>query len=373
MCTTADDLEYLLSLVQSDLPALDGIASNETGAVVAAGSGSESGTPQTDIDNAVETDERVPDPTQWRLEVELFTGGELDVEHLDVGPLEVTDFVGETLTTILEEMESRPDENGETTGSRGGDGRPEQQPNLSVDEQQLLSTYLWILSELEEREQLAAVLEDVYIERSEFYRQYIDVLRADGQDERAHEVVEDGLEEFPHSVDVHQLAAEFYRGRDDERYREMLRTLFVRFEDWDAYDDLRSASSAEEWESISHGLRTQLGRIDPDRLIELYVREDDLEAAFEKVLESDDLEMLRRYREPVAEVDPEAYFEAYRDLPEPSLAADTGRDHYRTVIEHLRDIEDLGFDKELAPLIEHLREKHSNRPAFLDELETAGY
>ncbi|MFD1562811.1 SWIM zinc finger domain-containing protein [Haloarchaeobius amylolyticus] len=373
VCTTADDLEYLLSLVQSDLPVLDGIASDETGAGATAESGPESGTPQADIDDAVETDEWLPDPTQWRLEVELFTGGELDVEHLAVGPLEVTDFVGETLTTILEDMEPRPGENAGTAGSRGDDDRPAQQSNFSVDEQQLLSTYLWILSELEEREQVAAVLEDVYTERSEFYRQYVDVLQADGQDERAREVVEDGLEEFPHAVDVHQLAAEFFQGRDDERYQEVLRTLFVRFEDWDAYDDLRSASSAEEWDSISHGLRTQLGRIDPDRLIELYVREGDLENAFEKVLESDDLETLRRYREPVAEVDPEAYFETYRDLLEPYLAADTGRDHYKTVIEYLRDMEELGLDAELAAFVEHLREKHSNRPAFLDELDMAGF
>ncbi|TMT86982.1 hypothetical protein E2L06_10365 [Haloterrigena sp. H1] len=373
MCNTADDLEYLLSLVQSDLPALDGIASDETEAVATAESGSESGTPQADVDDVVEADEKLPDPTQWRLEVELFTGGELDVDHLAVGPLEVTDFVGETLTTTLEDMEPRPGENAGTARSRSGDDRPEEELNLSVDEQQLLSTYLWILSELEDREQLAAVLEDVYTERSEFYRQYVDVLQANGQDERAQEVVEDGLEEFPHAVDVHQLAAEFYQGRDDERYREVLRTLFVRFEDWDAYDDLRSASSAEVWESISHGLRTQLGRLDPDRLIELYVREGDLETAFEKVLESDDLETLRRYREPVAEVDPEAYLEAYRDLLEPYLAADTGRDHYKTVIEYLRDMEELEFDTELAAFVEHLREKHSNRPAFLDELETAGY
>ena len=334
-CPTADDLEYLLSLVQSDLPALDGIASGEA---TATDSSSGSDTPQVDLDGDVDTDAGLPDPTRWRLEVELFTGGELDVDHLGVGPLEVADFVGETLTVILTEPELWSDEDVATSGSRDGAGRSGQQLTLSVDEEQLLSTYLWILSELEDREQRQAVLEDVYTERSEFYRQYVDVLRADGQNERAREVIEDGLAEFTHSADVHRLAAEFYQGRDDERYREILRTLFVRFADWDAYDDLRSVCSAEEWESVSHGLRTQLGRIDPDRLIDLSVREDDLETAFDRVLESDDLETLRQYRDSVAEVDPETYFEAYRDLLEPYLAADTGRDHYRTVIEHLREV-----------------------------------
>ncbi|WIV68846.1 SWIM zinc finger family protein [Natrialbaceae archaeon AArc-T1-2] len=373
-CTTATDLESLLSLVQADLPALEGIVGGETGEAAAAGSGSEDDTSQADIDGEVDTGtgERRPDPTQWRLEVELFTGGDLDIDRLDVGPLEVTDFVGETLATILEETEAQSETDAGTTASRAVDARG-QQPALSVGEQQLLSTYLWILSELEDREQRQAVLEDVYTEHSAFYRQYVDVLRADGQDERAQEVIEEGLEAFPHSPDVHRLAAEFYRGRDDERYRERLRTLFVRFEDWDAYDDLRSACTAEEWESISHGLRTQLGRLDPDRLIELSVREGDLENALERVLESDDLETLRQYREPVAAADPDAYFEAYRDLLEPYLANDTGRDHYRTGIEHLHEMEALGLDEELAAFVEHLRQKHANRPAFLDELETAGY
>jgi len=371
-CPTADELEYLLSLVRSDLPALDGIASTGAGDGAVAGSNSADSTPQGD-DDAVETDGELPDPTQWRLEVDLFTGGELGIDHLGVGPLEVTDFVGETLRVILAETELQSGEDVPTSGSRDGAGRSGQQSTLSVDEERLLSTYLWILSELENREQLQAVLEELYTERSEFYRQYVDVLRADEQDERAREVIEDGLAEFPRSVDVHRLAAEFYQGRDDERYREVLRTLFVRFADWDAYDDLRSACSAEEWESVSHGIRTQLGRIDPDRLIDLSVREDDLESAFDRVLESDDLETLRQYRDSVAEVDPETYFEAYRELLEPYLAADTGRDHYRTVIEHLREVEQLGFDEELVAFVDHLCAKHSNRPAFLDELDTAGY
>ncbi|ADD03716.1 SWIM zinc finger domain protein [Natrialba magadii ATCC 43099] len=368
VCSTADELEYLLSLVQSDLPALEGIGTDETMSQTGTES-SAAAEPSQGGDEAVETDAGLPDPTQWRLDVELFTGGELDIDHLSVGPLDVTDFIGDQLTTILEETESRPDGN----AAANARDRTVRQSTLSMDAQQRLSMYLWVLSELEDREQRQAVLEEVYTERSEFYCQYVDVLRADGQDQRAQAVLEAGLEEFPHSVAVYQQAAEFYHGRDDERYRDVLRTLFVRFEDWDAYDDLRSVCSAEEWESISHGLRTQLGRLDPDRLLELYVREDALEKGLKKILESDDLETFREYREPVAAVDPEAYFEAYRESLDAQLAADTGRDHYRTIIEHLEELDRLECDEEVAVFVEHLREKHSNRPAFLDELERAGY
>lgn len=108
-------------------------------------------------------------------------------------------------------------------------------------------------------------------------------------------------------------------------------------------------------------------------MIELYVREDDLEKAFETVLDREDLEIFRQYRDPVAEIDPNTYFEAYQNRLESYLAADTGRDHYRTVIAHLEELGRLGLDEERRVFVERLREKHSNRPAFLDELANAGF
>ena len=233
------------------------------------------------------------------------------------------------------------------------------------------STYLWVLSELDERDQLQAVLEEVYTERSEFYRQYVELLVTNGQDKQAQEVIESGLEEFPHAQEIYRLAAEFYDDRDQQRYQEILQTLFVRFEDWDAYDDLKQACTDEEWQSISHGIATQLGRLDPDQLIDRYLYEDQYEKAFEKIIDTDDIEKPRRYRTDVADVDPETYFEAYKDLIEPYLAAETGRDHYRTVIEHLHEMEKLGLEARFAAFVDDLREKHSNRPAFQDELQKA--
>ncbi|MBO4249297.1 hypothetical protein IL252_15905 [Halomicrobium sp. IBSBa] len=92
-----------------------------------------------------------------------------------------------------------------------------------------------------------------------------------------------------------------------------------------------------------------------------------------RVFDSEDVATLKRYRADVADLHPEKYFEAYQERLEPYLASDTGRDHYRTVIEHLREMERLGFEDELAAFVARLREKHSNRPAFLDELDTAGF
>jgi hypothetical protein len=149
--------------------------------------------------------------------------------------------------------------------------------------------------------------------------------------------------------------------------------MVLRFEDWDAYEESQAACSDEHWESVSHWLVTQVGRLDPDRLIALYTYEGEREKAFEKVLDREDLNAYRRYRGEVADVDPERYFEAYRDLLEPYLATETGRDDYRTVNDHLRELETLGLDEEFEAFVAHLKEKHSNRPALLDELKTAGF
>jgi hypothetical protein len=36
-------------------------------------------------------------------------------------------------------------------------------------------------------------------------------------------------------------------------------------------------------------------------------------------------------------------------------------------------MEELGFDDRFEAFVEHLRETHSNRPAFLDEMDKAGF
>ncbi|GAD53940.1 hypothetical protein MBEHAL_2700 [Halarchaeum acidiphilum MH1-52-1] len=82
---------------------------------------------------------------------------------------------------------------------------------------------------------------------------------------------------------------------------------------------------------------------------------------------------MQAYRADVADLDPEAYFEAYREVLEPYLAAETGRNHYRTVIDHLREMAALGLDGRFTDFLAHLREKHTNRPAFHDELDSVDF
>ena len=292
-------------------------------------------------------------------------GDYADALQTVAGTTDQLDYLRSLLAPRVDALEDNAD-------ARADLWRSERRDRLSPEGRALLSTYLWVLGELDERDELRATLAQTYAE-GQFYRRYADVLVADGEIDRAEEIIEEGLSRHSRDRALHQRAVEFYEGRDEDRRRDLLQTMFVRFEDWDAYDDLKETCSDEEWDTTLHTIKTQLGRLDAEQLIDLYIYEGERETALDRVLDSEDLAVLRQYREDVADIHPEAYFETYRDLLEPYLADKTGRNHYRTVIDHLRELDSLGCDDELAAFVEHLREKHSNRPAFLDELETAGF
>jgi len=57
----------------------------------------------------------------------------------------------------------------------------------------------------------------------------------------------------------------------------------------------------------------------------------------------------------------------------PFAAGETGRRHYREIADHLETMQELVSDAWLEEFVDFLKEKHSNRPAFLDELEKAGF
>lgn len=124
---------------------------------------------------------------------------------------------------------------------------------------------------------------------------------------------------------------------------------------------------------ISEDWERQLRETDRTKLIQLYLREEELDAAFEEVTTSDQLRWMKRYGEPLGKVDPEAYFERYRDFLVPFAAGKTGRRHYRTIADHLEHMRGLVAEERFEGFVDQLMETHSNRPAFLDELQKAGF
>jgi hypothetical protein len=394
VCTTTDDYRHWLRLLDDQLPdvsldpevmatADESATVDDEGETAADESESVDREPEAGGDRGenVEDDagERRPeavlhasDFTGGPLDVDDFTGGTLDIAHLTVGPLKVEYFVGDAFeqfhvddqTTVEEHtaevqpVESKSIETGVTAALRN---------------RNLLSTYAELLAELGEGAALSALYEEIYLEDERFCEAHARRLMEAGEETDAIEVVENGIATFGFGSTLGWLAAELYEGRRPDDYRETLRRLFVDSGEFAAYDDLREACSAERWESVRAEIERSLREQSRERLIELYVHEDDLDAALSVVLDSDHLALLRRYRSDVADADPEAYFEAYCDRLRPFAAGNTGRRHYRRIADHLEQMRGLVSESRFESFVDSLKEEHSNRPAFLDELQKAGF
>jgi hypothetical protein len=247
-----------------------------------------------------------------------------------------------------------------------------------------LETYADLLDALGDDEALRALYGRHYFDDRGFCLRYARLLNEDDDTDRAIEIAEEGLDAFSNNGEIRRFLIDAYADRDPERRETLVREQFSRTGNWTYYEQLRSLCSDEEWANVVAELEAEFEGSNVRRLIELYLREGRTEAAFETVVEDartepDDafrrtvgdngLTILSEYREEVADHDRKTYYERYEERLEPFLADTTGRDHYRTVVEYLEEMRELGFDEAFEAFVAHLKEKHSNRPAFLDEME----
>jgi hypothetical protein len=251
----------------------------------------------------------------------------------------------------------------------------------------LLETYADLLDALDDTESLREVYDRHYLDNRSFCLRYARLLAEEGNTNRAIAVAEEGLDAFSNDGRVRRFLIDAYSDRDPERHRKLVREEFRQSGNWDYYEQLRSLCSNDEWEEIVEELEAEFEETNAHRLTELYLREERRGDAFETVvntargeagdglqrmLRDNGLAVLSEYRDDVADCDPETYYEVYEERLEPFLADTTGRDHYQTVVEYLEEMRELGFDDEFEAFAAHLKEKHSNRPAFLDEMEALG-
>lgn len=249
-------------------------------------------------------------------------------------------------------------------------------------------TFLGCLEDLGEHERVRELYEHYYHESPLLYRDFVAFLREIGDESRAIEVAEEGLDAYD-NVRLRPQLVDLYEGRDPERYEHHAERRFVEGRDWECYEALKERSTSAEWDERVTMFEEELAEAGHvHTLIELYRREGRPGEAFDLVMErarmddasrsigvSNDrgLPILRKYREALGAYDPETYYETYEELLEPFAAQKTGRGHYQTIVDHLAEMEELGFDDRFASFVAHLCEKHSNRPAFLDEMEQAGF
>jgi hypothetical protein len=370
LCTTTDDLEYWLELLDSRV---SGVAFDTETSGEGTPPEDESATDDTSEHHRERADDilHASDFTDGPLTTDDFTGGTLDVEHLGVGTLKLEYFVGDAFEELRVDDPTTIEEHTvdvEPTGARAD----EAEISSSLRTRRVISTYIYLLEELGEEEALSALYEEVYLETSRFCKEYVRRLRDRGNVERAIEVIEDGIHTFGSTRNLRWLAADLYEGRNPDGYRATLKQLFLDHTEWAAYDDLKGVCDDQEWQSIHEEFERHLSD-DRQHLVALYVHDGDLEKAFAELKDSDDLSVLERYRSPVASVDPIEYFERYRELLVPFAAGETGRRHYREIADHLDEMQGLVPEERFEEFVGFLKDEHSNRPAFLDELEKAGF
>lgn len=249
----------------------------------------------------------------------------------------------------------------------------------------LIETYADLLDTLDDTDALREIYERYYLDNRSFCLRYARLLAEEGDEERAIEIAEEGLDAFSQIADIRRFLADVYADRSPERHKTQLRELFLQTGNWEYYEELRSKCADNEWETLVADFEADFEESNVHQLTQLYIREKRIEEAFETVIETargdvDDalrrqmrdngLAILSEYRDDVAEYDPETYYEVYEELLEPFLADTTGRKHYQTVIDYLEEMRELGFEEEFEEFVERLKEKHSNRPAFLDEMKS---
>jgi len=316
----------------------------------------------------------VSDFTDGPLTIEDFTGGVFAVEHLAVGPLKFDYFVGDAFETLRIDDPTTVEAHTVTVDPRSSTGGTADFSS-SLRTRRLVATCLYILEELGEEGALMGIYEAAYLEESRFCEAYAERLVEQGAEQQALEVLEAGISTFRSPTALRRLAADLYADRDPEKHRKTLKKLFLEHSDWDAYDELKAACEDSDtgWHSLYEEFEQRFSDTNRQRLIRLYIHEDDLDAAFAEITGSEDLSWFKQYRDPVATVDPIAYFEAYREQLIPFAAGDTGRRHYRNIIDHLEEMQPLVPAERFEEFLAFLKETHSNRPAFLDELQQAGY
>jgi hypothetical protein len=363
LCTTRADYEYWLELLDSRI-------SGVTLDSLIAGRSDRGQTTDSVSDQTRERTEDIlyaSDFTDGPLSIDDFTGGALDVEHLTVGPLQLAIFVGDAFEELRVDDPTTVEAHTVDIDSSSADGI-----SSSLRTRSILLTYIYLLEELDNEAALSTLYEEIYLESSRFCKQYAERLREEGNEERAIEVLEDGIKTFRSTTDLEWLAADLYRGRDPDKYRDTLKQLFLDHREWEAYDDLKEACDDQQWQSMYEEFENRLSD-DRQQLIRLYVHDGNLEKAFAELKDGESLSLLKRYRDPVSRVDPVGYFECYRGQLVPFAAGETGRRHYREIADHLDEIQELVPCERFEEFVEFLKEKHSNRPAFLDELEKAGF
>jgi hypothetical protein len=239
---------------------------------------------------------------------------------------------------------------------------------------ELISMHLYLLSSLKELEEFYALMEKHYRTSDGLCLMYAQQLLKDGDREKAVKVAEEGLALFPDYVskELREFLSEIYREDDPEKYRETLLSLFLMSSEWKYYEQLKIASSPEEWHGLLQKILAHFAKGGSYRntVIEIYLREQMYDEALSEVLAQKSIYTLSRYHNQLAYLYSEQYFNAYRELIFTFANRETGRRHYKEVVSYLKRMSEIeGFEEAVQEIVERLREENKRKPAFIDVMK----
>lgn len=151
--------------------------------------------------------------------------------------------------------------------------------------------------------------------------------------------------------------------------QERLKGLFYEKADLENFHRLKKAVPEDQWpqvcDEITEELKTR--RRSFYILPEIYEAENRMDDLLEWLKNNPDFGALERFGPHFKKSHTNVMFELYEQLIRKSLANNTGRKYYRRMVRTLRDLSASGFNEQIPPLVEDLKEQYYNRPALLDE------
>jgi len=234
---------------------------------------------------------------------------------------------------------------------------------------------LHILDSLDDDKEFYNLIEQFYKKDYEICNIYVDRLEKDGKNNKAVKIAEKGITIFPAhlTIKLRRFLNKYYKDNSKEKYIKNLLFLFVQEHKWTDYDSLKELCPREEWKKMFSVIIDKLSKeksFNRDIITCIYLKEEMFEEALERIIKEKSLYALSRYYEDLYARFPKEYFEAYRKLIIPFSGSRTGRAHYQEIVGYLKQMKRIkGFEKELTELIDNLKEKYKNRPAFLDEMK----
>lgn len=239
----------------------------------------------------------------------------------------------------------------------------------------LVSMKLYILDSLNDKEGYYQLIQKFYKKDHDFCLYYACRLEKDGQHKKAIEIAEEGLTLFGTHLtkEIRKFLNQHYKTDSPEKYKQNLVSLFIENQDWNDYKSLKEICSEKEWQERIFPLLINSLSEDYIRrgiITDLYLKENMFEQALQRVISQKNIYSLSLYHRYLAEKYPEKYFHAYLELIVPFADSKMGRTHYRRIVTYLKQMKKIkGFEAELDKLINLLKTKYANRPAFLDEMK----